>query len=103
MGPYQVGIPIEFEMEIKDNGVVVPISGGTFTFKDPAGVLIDKAGTLVTDGSDGKLKFDATYNTDPLLGTLTIAGNWKLQVLVDTTAGGPWESSIIEFRVEANL
>ena len=103
MGPYQVGIPIEFEFEIKEKGVVVPISGGTLTFKDPAGVLIDKTGTLVTDGSDGKLKFVATYNTDPLKGTLTIAGNWKLQVLVTTASGGPWESSIYEFRVEANL
>ncbi len=103
MAQINVGDPVTFEATIQDDGVVVTITGGTFTLKDPVSVKTDFSGILTTDGSDGKVKFTTTYNADPLLASLSIGGNWQLQVLATTSSGGPWESSIYSFRVEENL
>lgn len=57
---------------------------------------LDKVGSLVSDGRDGRVKYVT------ILGDLSLKGTWQLQVRV-TTPDGVWHSQIIKFKVEGNL
>lgn len=88
-----------FTATIKDGANVVNVSTATtrqLLFKTPAGTLLTKTAALVTDGSDGKVK----YTT--VTGDLTPAGEWQVQGYV-VSASGSWKSDIYKFTVHPNL
>lgn len=75
-----VGQSLEVEFTVTDqDGAVVDISGATALvarFCLPDKTSFDRTATLKTDGTDGK----ATYTTSTI--DLSIAGEWKVQLLV---------------------
>ena len=89
----------KFLVTIKDDGVVVDISTAssiTMMFKKPDDEIVNKVGTLYTDGTDGKVY----YNT--LAGDLDEAGHYKLQAKVALPAG-TYYTDIYSFQVHCNL
>lgn len=89
-----------FEATMKDGTVVVDISEQTsieFIFQRPDGSSFTKDAELVTDGTDGKMKYTTADAT-----TLTPPGTWRLQghITLDT---GQWKSNKHEFRVYENI
>jgi hypothetical protein len=89
-----------FESTVKDqDNVVVPLGTATtlqMTLTPPAGAALTKTASLVTDGSDGKVR----YTT--IAGDLSLAGVWSRQVYVVTPAGA-WHGDVSMFSVEENL
>ncbi len=87
------------ELTFKDAASVVDISGATTKevwLSDPSGNTAKKAGTFVTDGTDGKLK----YTTVAL--DIDEAGTWKVQGYI-VSAGGTWHSDVKDLEVYANI
>jgi hypothetical protein len=83
---------------VKDGTTVVNVSAATvtFCFKKPTGVVVEKAATFVTDGSDGQVQ----YTTES--GFLDTAGTWQMQLrIVDGT--DTWKTDIIHFKVYKNV
>ena len=74
-----------------------PIDIRDIHFEDPDGTIVTKAGALVDDGSDGKIKYvtEADFLSKP--------GVWRLQVELEWANGNHWSSSKAEFRVHPNL
>lgn len=62
----------------------------------PDGTLISKTGTLVTDGTDGKVKYTTVS------GDLDQVGTWKIQAIINISSN-VYPSSIYTFKVYANL
>ena len=92
-------IGTQFEITIKDGDNLVNLSAATdmtIIFQKPDKITIEKIATLLTDGTDGRMK----YST--IVGDLNIAGNWKIQAKVSLPAG-VWKSDISEFKVYKNL
>lgn len=90
-----------FEITLKDDDVIVDISGCTelkILLQDPNGVVIEYTAEKVTDGTDGKLKYTVTSAS-----ILPVAGMWELQTKVTWSATQLWRSDIYEFRVYENL
>jgi hypothetical protein len=88
-----------FLATIKDDGVVVDISAAssiTMVFKKPDDVIVNKTGTTLTDGTDGKVYYDT------LAGDLEEAGHYKLQAKVVLTSG-TYYTDIYTFQVHCNL
>lgn len=89
-----------FIITLKDNnGVVFDVSGASerkIFFRKPSGTIISKDMTLVTSGTDGKVR----YVTG--IGDIDEAGNWKMQVKI-TISGAVKRSNIYKFKVERNL
>jgi hypothetical protein len=88
-----------FLATIKDNGVVVNVSGApliNFTFKKPDDSLSVKTATLYTNGTDGKIYYDT------VTGDLNQAGLYKLQGKV-TLVNGTFYTDIYTFQVYNNL
>ena len=88
-----------FLATIKDNGVVVNVSGApylNFTFKKPDDSLSVKTATLYTNGIDGKIYYDT------ITGDLNQAGLYKLQGKV-TLVNGTFYTDIYTFQVYNNL
>ena len=88
-----------FQVTLKDCGTVVNISGAStleMIFVKPDGTKLTKTASLVTDGTDGKLK----YTT--ISGDIDTAGVWVRQCHV-VIAAGEFYSSIDSFTVMANL
>lgn len=82
-----------------DPRTILDISAATtkeMIFKKPDGTKLTKAGTFVTDGSDGILR----YTT--ISGDLDQAGWWEVEGHV-ITPGGEWTSTAYGFEVHANL
>lgn len=65
-------------------------------FKTPSGSILTKSASLVTDGTDGKIKY-ATVSGD-----LSVAGAWSLEAYVELTTGS-WHSDISYFDVYPNV
>tara|TARA_B100001094_G_scaffold220255_1_gene214297 strand:+ start:1128 stop:1433 length:306 start_codon:yes stop_codon:yes gene_type:complete len=89
----------KFLATIKDDGVAVDISTATsitMIFKKPDDELMQKAGTLDSDGTDGKVY----YST--LAGDLDEAGLYKLQAKVILSTG-TYYTDIYSFKVHCNL
>lgn len=89
----------DFELTILADGEVVPLGPATtlsVIFDKPDGTNVTKTGTLVTDGSDGKLHYVFEE------GFLDQAGDWRFQALVVLPTGS-WRSEIQTFKVHDNL
>ena len=92
-------IGTRFLVTIKDDGVIVDISAAssvTMMFKKPDDEVVNKAGTLYTDGTDGQVYYDT------LVGDLDEAGQYKLQAKV-VLAAGTYYTDIYSFQVHCNL
>jgi|ETNvirnome_2_130_1030620.scaffolds.fasta_scaffold65071_2 hypothetical protein len=90
-----IGVIIRFT--VKDDGVVVDISGATavhFFLMDPAGNVENLGGGLSGSGTDGKIQIAITS------GTLDEIGIWTVQARV-TQGNSPivWTEKI-EFKVQ---
>jgi|SRR6056300_308722 hypothetical protein len=86
-------------MTVKDDGVVVDISSASslsVIIKKPDGVNYTKTGTLLNDGTDGKMYYISVN------GDFNAAGNYKIQGIV-TLSGGTFYTSISTFKVFCNL
>lgn len=86
-------------LTIKDDGAVVDIGDATtlqVIIKKPDGIAYPKAGTLLTDGSDGKIQYIS------LDGDFNAAGNYKIQGKV-IMPSGTYYTSISDFKVYCNL
>lgn len=86
-------------MTVKDDGVVVDISGASLLqviIKKPDGQSYVKSGTFYTDGTDGKMYYAS------ISGDFDVPGNYKLQGKV-TLPGGTYYTSISDFKVYCNL
>lgn len=90
----------EFIATIRDElgGLVDPSLASTrqMRFKKPDGTIVTKPAALVTDGSDGKMKYISVTND------LDTAGSWQVQGYVEI-GSGKWSSDVHRFRVYANL
>lgn len=86
-------------MTVKDDGVVVDISNASslsVILKKPDGQNYTKTGTLLTDGTDGKMYYTSVN------GDFNAAGNYKIQGIVELS-GGTFYTSISTFKVFCNL
>lgn len=93
-----IGTIFKFTLKDCDN-IVVDISGATtknILFTKPTGVLLTKAGTFTTNGTDGLLQ----YTT--LSGDLDVLGVWQAQAMI-VLANGTWRSDVVRFIVHRNL
>jgi hypothetical protein len=81
-----------------ENEGVVDLSSATvtFIFRKPDESELSVAGSLYTDGTDGKVKYVT------LSGTLDQAGFWELQLRV-VIGSGSWKTDIKKFQVHENL
>ena len=71
-------------LTIEDGGTVVDLSSAsalTVTMRKPLGTVLVKTGTLVTDGTDGKMK----YTT--IAGDFDEAGSYSIQAKIVVPAG----------------
>jgi hypothetical protein len=92
-------IGTQFTVTVSDSGVVVNLSTAStkeIILSKPSGDKLTKTASLVTDGSDGKIKYVTVAND------LDVIGLWKLQVHVILPTG-EWHSDVSEFRVYPNL
>jgi hypothetical protein len=96
-------IGTEFLVTIKDcvsgTPTVLDVSGAStleLIFKSPSGVSTTKSAGLVTDGSDGKIKYTTVD------GDLNEIGTWRLQAKIGI-GGGVFRSDVGSFKVYENL
>lgn len=89
-----------FELTVIDqDDVVVNISAATtreIVFQKPDGTTVTKTAVVVTDGTDGKMKYIS------LAGDLDVPGLWHAQAIV-TIGTGTWRSTQLHFTVRRNL
>lgn len=96
---HQWDVGTSFTLTVKDNGVVVDVSGATtkqITFKNPSGSKFTKDLTFVTDGSDGQVRYITVS------GDLNLTGTWTYQLYFILPS---WEgrTSVHNFEVHKNL
>lgn len=89
-----------FEITLMDDLVIVDISTATLMeiiFVKPDASKVTNIAALVTDGTDGKMKYTILVDTE-----LDQTGSWKIQgrVVMPT---GTWSSDIDKFKVYGNL
>jgi hypothetical protein len=88
------------EVTIQDDTSVIDISAmtlaGSILLEKPDGTVLTKTGVLVTDGTDGKVKYTTVADD------LDTAGQWRIQASV-TISGSTWKSDVGSFRVYPNL
>jgi len=73
---YKGDIGTVFTVTVYSGNAVKPISTATtktIKFKKPSGLVVSKAGSFVTDGSDGQ------YQYTTVEGDLDEAGDWEIQ------------------------
>ena len=94
-----VGDMPRLTVTFKDGSSVVDISGATtkqIWIRDSTGTDSQNAGVFTTNGTDGKLYYDA------LTGTFDVAAEgWEIQGHV-TIAGSDFHTDVSVFRVYAN-
>lgn len=86
-------------MTVKDDGVIVDISSASalnVIIKKPSGQSYIKTGTLLGDGTDGKMYYTS------ISGDFDVAGLYKIQGKV-TINGAIYYTSISSFKVYCNL
>lgn len=84
---------------ITDDGNIVDISSASslsIFIKKPNGTILSRAGTLETDGTDGKMYYIT------VVGDLDKAGVYKIQGHV-TLLNGSYFTSTANFKVHCNL
>ena len=82
------------------DGAIVDVSSATtiqIKFRKPDGEVVTVTGALVTDGTDGLIKY-----TTVAASFLDEAGPWSAQVRV-VLGSGDWHTAHGAFTVEANL
>ncbi len=95
-----VGDETTLQGTVTDNGVIVDISSATtltVTLRAPDGTVTSYAGSFVTDGTDGKIKYKALLNVD-----LFMEGCWTIQVFA-VISGWTGHSDVESFHVAGNL
>ena len=88
-----------FTITIKDGDSVVDISSATtrkIVIKKPSGTKLTYTTTFVSDGTDGKMKYNAVS------GDLDETGTYKLQSYV-IIGDGTFYTDITSFKVYRNL
>jgi len=92
-----------FEITLVDQaGAAIDVSSATvtkniiFRKSDDAQTVITKIASFTTDGTDGKIEYQA------ITGDLDTLGVWHIQGYV-VLSSGEWKSAIGEFRVHENL
>ncbi len=94
-----VGTRFLFTIQDCDSETAVDISASTsieISFKRADGSTLAVAGAFLTDGTDGKVYYDA------VAGDINSTGYWKVQGKV-AFASGLFYSDIHKFQVYANL
>jgi hypothetical protein len=90
-----------FEITMYDGDAIVNLSGANtlqmFFLKPDGSTTLTKTATLVTDGTDGKLKYVTVAND------LDTAGTWKIQARIQFDASNDWKSDISKFKVFPNI
>lgn len=84
---------------ITDDGSIVDISSAislSIYIKKPDGTILNRTGTLETDGVDGKMYYIT------VAGDLDVAGNYKLQGQVVLLTGS-YYTNTVTFKVHCNL
>ena len=92
-------IGTSFEITIKEDGVVVDVSGASLKeihFKKADGETVKQTAAFKTDGVDGVIKY---VSVD---GDINVKGDWEIQGKV-TIAGGTYSSEIGKFEVFRNI
>lgn len=92
-------IGTDFDITFLEAGSAVDISGATtkqLIFRAPDAVTSAKAGTFITDGTNGQLRY-TTIADD-----IDEAGHWHIQGKI-INASGTFYSSIEDFYVLPNL
>lgn len=96
----QDDVGVVFLITVVDQaGAAVDLSGATtisFIFQKPDDTLLVGTGTLATDGTDGKIQYEAEA------GDLDVAGTWRYQTHV-VIGGLSLYSTVIKFKVLQNL
>tara|TARA_Y100000004_G_scaffold192419_1_gene252920 strand:+ start:546 stop:851 length:306 start_codon:yes stop_codon:yes gene_type:complete len=88
-----------FLITVQDDGVAVDISSAVsrhIKLKKPSSTVLDRTGTLYTDGTDGKMYYDA------VAGDLDEAGDYKIQGKVIFSAG-TFSTDVKKFKVHCNI
>jgi len=89
----------KFLVTVQDSGVAVDVSVASIlqiNFRKPDGVTMNRAGTLNTDGIDGKIYY-AT-----IAGDMNVAGVYKIQGKIGLPSG-TYYTDIQTFKVHRNL
>jgi hypothetical protein len=83
---------------IYDGSSIFSLSSATVSvvLVKPDGTKVTKAGSLVTDGTDGLVEYITVS------GDLDQAGIWEIQAIV-TVGLNSWRSEISRFKVKSNL
>lgn len=92
-------IGTDFIGTIQDGSTVVDISGASvsnFVFFKPDETILEVTGSLVNDGTDGKLHYVS------VTGNLNVCGKWRWQGII-RLGTSEWRTDIHEFKVHANL
>jgi hypothetical protein len=96
----QSNIGVSFTATILDqSGEVVDLSSATtldFIFQRPDGTLLVGAGGLVTDGTDGKMRYTTVS------GDLDDVGAWRYQTHIEIGSSS-FYSAVSKFKVLKNL
>lgn len=89
-----------FEATVKDEeSEIVDVSSAdekVLKFQKPDKTVVEKTASLVTDGTDGKIKYVSEEDF------LDLPGLWSVQGYV-VLGGGQFHSDIHKFRVHRNL
>ena len=86
-------------IQIKDCEGIVDLATATvmqIIFKKPNNTSSTVTATLVTDGSDGKIRY-ITQEDD-----LNVVGMWLYEAYIEL-GGGKWHSDVGSFRVYENI
>lgn len=88
-----------FQVTLKDGSTTLDLSTATtkqLKFKKPAGTIVTKTASFITDGTDGAIEY-VTVDGD-----LDEAGNWNIQayIVIGSTA---FHSDLGDFIVYPNL
>jgi len=99
---HQNDVGTVFVVTVEDKGVVVDVSDvdvKQLRFRKPDGTAFAKDAAFVTDGTDGKIKYEVEDTT-----ILDQAGTWDLQAFVHWETGDQWGTDLHEkFQVKENL
>ena len=91
-----------FRATVTENGSPVDLTGATvfFDFEDPQAALHTVSATVLDQTTNvGQVEY-IRIATDTLL---QIAGNWRLQVRVNTAGGSTFHADIGQFDVAENV
>ena len=92
-------IGTDFDITFLEAGSAVDISGATtkqLIFRAPDAGKATQAGSFITDGTDGRLRYTTVD------GDIDEAGHWHIQGKI-INASGTFYSSIEDFYVKPNL